>query len=107
MGGVSWYFDHLTGRSVKGQQLLTLGLATERTFLPLDQDIYISSKQIQPQVFEDNRSIAARRYKQAQEMTKPQLLALSIKRAISHGFEADYFLADAWFGNKPTLRMTE
>ena len=107
MGGVSWHFDHLTGRSVKGQQLLTLGLATERTFLPLDQDIYISSKQIQPQVFEDNRSIAARRYKQAQEMTKPQLLALSIKRAISHGFEADYFLADAWFGNKPTLRMTE
>ena len=107
MGGVSWHFDHLTGRSVKGQQLLTLGLATERTFLPLDQDIYISSKQIQPQAFEDNRSIAARRYKQAKEMTKPHLLALSVKRAIRHGFEADYFLADAWFGNKPTLRMTE
>jgi len=107
MGGVSWHFDHLTGRSVKGQQLLTLGFATERTFLPLDQDIYISSKKIQAQLFEDNRSIAARRYKQAKEMTKPQLLALSVKRAIRHGFEADYFLADAWFGNKPTLRMTE
>ena len=46
MGGVSWHFDHLTGRSVRGQQLLTLGLATERTFLPLDQDIYISNKHL-------------------------------------------------------------
>lgn len=107
MGGVSRHFDHLTGRSVKGQQVLTLGLATECTFLPLDQDIYISNKQIQPQAFEDNRSIAARRYKQAIELTKPELLALAVKRAIRHGFEADYFLADAWFGNKSTLRMTE
>ena len=107
MGGVSWHFDHLTGRSVKGQQVLTLGFATESTFLPLDQDIFISSKKVQPQEFNDNRSIAARRYKQARDMTKPKLLALAVKRAIRKGFEADYFLADAWFGNKPTLRMTE
>lgn len=107
MGGVSWHFDHLTGRSVRGQQVLTLGFATESTFLPLDQDIFISSQKIQPQEFNDNRSIAARRYKQARDMTKPKLLALAVKRAIRNGFEADYFLADAWFGNKPTLRMTE
>lgn len=107
MGGVSRHFDHLTGRSVRGQQILTLGLATENTFLPLDQDIFISSKQVQPQEFKDNRSRAARRYKQALELTKPELLALAVKRAIRHGFEADYFLADAWFGNKSTLRMTE
>lgn len=107
MGGVSRHFDHLTGRGVRGQQILTLGLATESTFLPLDQDIYISSKQIQPQTFEDNRSIAARRYKQARDMTKPELLALAVTRAIRHGFEADYFLADAWFGNKSTIRLTE
>jgi len=24
-----------------------------------------------------------------------------------NGFEADYFLADAWFGNKTTIRLTE
>jgi len=107
MGGVSWHFDHLTGRSVRGQQVLTLGMATERAFLPLDQDIFISKKQVQPQTFEDKRSIAARRYQQAQHLTKPELLAASVKRAIRHGFEADYFLADAWFGNKPTLRMTQ
>jgi len=107
MGGVSRHFDHLTGKSVRGQQVLTLGLATENTFLPLDQDIYISSEQVQPQIFEDNRSIAARRYKQARDMTKPELLALAVRRAIRSGFEADYFLADAWFGNKSTIRLTE
>jgi hypothetical protein len=45
-----------------GQQVLTLGLATEMSFLPLDQDIFISEKRVQPQTFEDNRSVAARRY---------------------------------------------
>jgi SRSO17 transposase len=107
MGGVSRHFDHLTGRTVKGQQVIMLGLATESTFLPLDQDIFISTKQIQPQPFDDNRSVAARRYKQSLEMSKPELLALALKRALRNGFEADYFLADAWFGNKPTIRLTE
>ncbi len=107
MGGVSRHFNHLTGRTVMGQQVLTLGLTTETTFLPLDQDIFISKKQIQPQAFEDNRSIAAKRYKQSLEMSKPELLALSVKRALRNGFEADYFLADAWFGNKSTIRLTE
>lgn len=107
MGGVSCHFDHLTGRTVKGQQVLTLGLATENAFLPLDQDIFISSRQVQPQFFRDNRSTAARRYQQSLAMGKPELLALAVRRAQRHGFGADYFLADAWFGNKSTLRLTE
>ncbi|MCU7881391.1 MAG: transposase [Candidatus Thiodiazotropha sp. (ex Lucinoma aequizonata)] len=36
MKGVSSYFDHVTGRHVMGQQVLTLGLATEEAFLPLN-----------------------------------------------------------------------
>ncbi len=36
MEGVSSHFDHVTGRHVMGQQVLTLGLATEEVFLPLD-----------------------------------------------------------------------
>ena len=108
VAGVSRHFDHLTGKTVKGQQILTLGLATETTFLPLDQDIFISQKQVQEaQAFEDNRSTAAKRYQQSLNLTKPQLLALSVKRAIRSGFDADYFLGDAWFGNKPTIRLTE
>jgi len=40
-------------------------------------------------------------------MTKPELLELSVQRALRNGFDADYFLADAWFGNKSTIRLTE
>jgi hypothetical protein len=47
MAGVSSHFDHLTGRTVMGQQVLTLGYATEEAFLPLDNQIYISQKKIQ------------------------------------------------------------
>jgi hypothetical protein len=42
MEGVSSHFDHVTGRHVMGQQVLTLGLATEEAFLPLDSQIYIT-----------------------------------------------------------------
>ena len=41
MEGVSSHFEHVTGRHVMGQQVLTLGLATEEAFLPLDSQIYI------------------------------------------------------------------
>ncbi|MCU7879442.1 MAG: transposase [Candidatus Thiodiazotropha sp. (ex Lucinoma aequizonata)] len=36
MEGISSHFDHVTGRHVMGQQVLTLGLGTEEAFLPLD-----------------------------------------------------------------------
>ena len=39
MEGVSSHFDHVTGRHVTGQQVLTLGLATEEALLPLDSQI--------------------------------------------------------------------
>jgi hypothetical protein len=35
------------------------------------------------------------------------MLAAMVKRAIGNGFMADYLLGDAWFGNKPTLRLTQ
>jgi SRSO17 transposase len=106
--GVSRHFDHLTGRTVMGQQILTLGLATEKVFMPLDQDIFIGQKQVQAaQSFKDKRHCAAKRYQQSLELSKPELLAQQLKRALRNGFEADYLLADAWFGNRPILRIGE
>ena len=109
MEGVSCHFDHLTGKTVMGQQTLTLGYAGEDFFLPLDSEIYISQKRIQvpQQEFIDGRSIAAKRYHDSLHMSKPHLLAAMVKRAIANGFAADYLLADAWFGNKTTLRLTQ
>ncbi len=50
MAGVSCHFDHLTGKTVMGQQVLTLGYASEEVFLPLDNQLYISQKNIQPRI---------------------------------------------------------
>ena len=109
MPGVSSHFDHLTSRCVMGQQVLTLGLANDTQFVPLDNEIFISKTKVQPlsSEFKDGRSIVAKRYKQSLEQTKPEMVCNMIRRAIRAGIEADYFLADAWFATKPILKMTE
>ncbi|MCH9659867.1 MAG: transposase [Bacteroidetes bacterium] len=109
MAGVSCHFDHLTGRTVMGQQVLTLGYASEEVFLPLDNQLYISQKNIQAQDqnFRDGRSIVAKRYRESVLMSKPEMAADMVIRALTKGFSADYLLADAWFGNKTTLRLKQ
>ena len=110
MAGVSCHFDHLTGKTVMGQQVLTLGYATsEEIFLPLDNQLYISQKNIQAQEqnFRDGRSIVAKRYRESVLMSKPEMAADMVKRALTKGFATDYLVADAWYGNKTTLRLTQ
>lgn len=106
MEGVSSHFDHVTGRHVMGQQVLTLGLATEQAFLPLDSQIYISQVKARELInpYEDGRSVAGKRYSEATTQSKPEMAANMMKRAIRSGLEADYVLADAWFGTKPMIR---
>ena len=109
MPGVSCHFDHLTGRTVMGQQVLTLGLATQDRFVPLDSEIFISASQATPlpAAFHDQRSVVARRYQQAQNQSKPQMLEGMLSRALNAGIEAEYFLADAWFATKQVLTLTQ
>ena len=109
MEDVSSHYDHTTHRHVMGEQVLTLGLATEEAFLPLDSQIYISSKKAQPlnRRHKDRRSIAARRYREATTRTKPQMALAMMKRAVRSGVEADYLVADAWFGTKTMVRAAD
>ncbi|MCU7894831.1 MAG: transposase [Candidatus Thiodiazotropha sp. (ex Lucinoma aequizonata)] len=106
MEGVSSHFDHVTGRHVMGQQVLTLGLATEEAFLPLDSQIYISQVKARELInpYKDGRSIAGKRYSETTTQSKPEMASRMMKRAIRSGMEADYVLADAWFGTKPMIR---
>jgi len=106
MEGVSSHFDHVTGRHVMGQQVLTLGLATEAAFLPLDSQIYISGVKARGLIAEhkDSRSALGKRYREATTQSKPQMAANMMKRAGRCGIEADYIIADAWFGTKSMMR---
>jgi len=109
MPGISSHFDHTTGRHMMGQQVLTLGLSCEEGFIPLDSELFISqTKAIDLHTqFGDGRSIAAKRYRTAQQCTKPEMVNAMVKRAISAGMLADYLLADAWFGTKAMIRLTQ
>ncbi len=106
MEGVSSHFDHVSGRHVMGQQVLTLGLATDEAFLPLDSQIFVSEVKAQELIkpYKDGRSVVGKRYKEATSQTKPQMAAAMMKRALRAGMEADYVVADAWFGTKPMVR---
>jgi SRSO17 transposase len=106
MEGVSSHFDHVTGRHVMGQQVLTLGLATEEAFLPLDSQIYVSQVKARELInpYKDGRSVAGKRYSEATTQSKPEMAANMMKRANRSGVEADYVVADAWFGTKPMIR---
>ena len=109
MPGVSSHFDHTSGRHVMGQQVLTLGLSCAEGFVPIDSELFTSEvkAQVLHHAFRDGRSCVAKRYRAAQEQTKPQMAKTMIHRALSSGIEADYLLADAWFGTKPMIRLAD
>jgi SRSO17 transposase len=109
MPGISSHFDHTTGRHMMGQQVLTLGLSCEEGFVPLDSELFISqTKAIElHNQFGDGRSVTAKRYRTAQQCSKPEMVNAMIKRALSTGILADYLLADAWFGTKAMIRLTQ
>ena len=98
MEGVSSHFDHVTSRHVMGQQVVTLGMATENTFLPVDSQIFVSQTKAQElnAPYKDGRSIAAKRYHEATTQSKPEMVASMMKRAVRSGIEAQYLVADAY-----------
>jgi SRSO17 transposase len=110
MPGVSCHFDHISGRQVMGQQILTLVLAGKEGFVPLDSELFISQSKAQSlqQPFHDGRNTVAKRYRIAQHQTKPEIAASMIHRSLrGEIIEADYLLADAWFGSKAMIRLSQ
>jgi len=105
--GTSCYFDHTEGRHRKGHQVLQLGLAAEKGFLPLEAQIVMGQKgaidKPKDKPFQDQRSSAARDLRRARQEGKPQLFRAMLHRALRAGFSAAYVLADAWFGCKDNI----
>ena len=101
------YFDHTQGRQRKGHQVLQLGLAAEKGFLPLEAPIVTGQKcaidKPKDKPFRDQRRSAARDRRRAREQSKHQLFRGMLLRALRAGFSACYVLADAWFGCKENI----
>ena len=81
-------------------------MATEEAFLALDSQIYISGTKARQLIAEhkDSRSAVGRRHAEATTHSKPHMAANMMKRAMRSGIEADYVIADAWFGTKAMMR---
>jgi hypothetical protein len=105
--GTSCYFDHTEGRMRKGHQMLQLGLAGEKGFLPVECQLVMGEKSVvdkpQDKPFKDHRSSAARDLSRAREQNKHKRFRDMLQRAIRAGFSALYVLADAWFGSKENI----
>jgi hypothetical protein len=105
--GSSCYFDHTEGRTRKGHQVLHLGLAAEKGFLPLEAQIVMGEKcridKPKDKPFKDQRSAAARNMRRAGQSTKHGLFRDMLGRALRAGFRAAFVLGDAWFGCKENI----
>ena len=105
--GTSCYFDHTEGRTRKGHQVLHLGLAAEKGFLPLEAQIVMGEKcridKPKDKPFQDQRSAAARDLDRAGQQTKHSLFRGMLRRAVRAGFRAAFVLGDAWFGCKENI----
>lgn len=106
MEGVSSHYDHVSNTYVMGQQVLTLGLASDEAFLPLDSQIFVSNSQVHAQInaFKDGRSVGAKRYNEAISQTKIEMAIGMMRRAVRAGIQAAYVSADSWFGTKEMMR---
>jgi hypothetical protein len=105
--GASCYFDHTEGRHRKGHQVLQLGLAGEKGFLPLEAQIVTGQKcaidKPKDKPFHDQRSSAARDMNRARAQSKHHLFRDMLQRALRAGIGAAFVLADAWFGCKENI----
>jgi hypothetical protein len=105
--GTSCYYDHTEGRMRKGHQVLQLGLAAEKGFLPVEAQLVMGDKAAvdkpKDKPFKDQRSSSARDLRRARQETKHQRFRGMLQRALRAGFSAAYVLADAWFGCKENI----
>lgn len=107
MDGVSSHWDHVENKYVTGHQVVTLGVNCDNGFIPLDSEISVSKskRQQKDKTPSDQRSRAAKRYKQSRECSKIELVSAMVKRALRAGINATYLAADSWYGNKAMMTL--
>jgi hypothetical protein len=104
VGGVSSHYDHTIGKHVMGQQILEMGLATPKAYLPLDSQIYVGDKKVQKGKLEDHRSAVGHDLANAMNCDKNQMMRNMLSRTKRLGFRLTHVIADAWFGNKKNIK---
>ena len=106
--GSSLHWDHTENRYVTGHQVLELGIAGEKGFLPVDRQIFMGEKgaveKAPEKDFRDKRCAAARDMARAKDESKHTMFRRMLKSALDVGFRAAYVMGDAWFGCKENIQ---
>jgi len=106
VSAVSSHYDHNDSKYVMGQQVLDMGLATSKAYLPLDSQIYVGEKNVQEgkYEFDDARNTLAKDYDVAMNKNKNEMLRIMLMRAIRSGIRFTHVIADSWFGNRDNIK---
>jgi hypothetical protein len=106
VAATSSHFDHTLGKHVMGQQVLEMGLATAKGYLPLDSQVYVGDTKTQmgKRPLDDGRSAVGRSFSTANYSDKNQMLRDMLKRAKKMGIDFTHVIADSWFGNRDNIK---
>jgi len=107
--GTSNHFEHSEGRTVRGQQMIELGLSFKNGFLPVDRQIFIGNKKSHylNAGFTNAKSAVAKDFECARNKNKNEMFRTMLRRAVKHGFNAKYTLADSWFNTKENIKVVK
>lgn len=102
MEHVSFVYDHSQKKTVNGYELVTLGLLSPTNFYPLDFSYRFSKSRLEGA--KDATPVkptgsVAKRIREAQNLSKPELAIKMLKQARAKEIHASYLLIDSWFAS--------
>lgn len=103
---LAYVYDHVSNKTVKGFNLLTLGWTDGFSFIPVAFNMMSSaneSKRLNEARALDKRTVGYRN-RMASMMQKPDAAVALIKEALNAGISAGYVLMDSWFTNEPFIK---
>lgn len=102
---ICWHFDHSSGRSVKGINLLSAFYHTSHS--SLDQHLRIPicyDSILKPVKYIDPKS---GKQKRKSEITKNMLLRNQLQQCIGNSVKFKYVLADSWYSSAENMRFID
>jgi len=103
---LSYVFNHVIGKTVKGFNMLTVGWTDGFSFIPVGFNMMASAKS-EKRVVEANSSIDKQsngfKSRRNAVISKPEAAIKLIQNALNAGVKASYVLMDTWFTNEPFI----
>ncbi len=99
------HYNHTINKYVVAQQVLEMGLASPKGYIPIDSQIFIGdTKPVERRKpFRKSDADVVSDYETALNSDKNTMFHDMLRNAIKSGFKAKFVVGDAWFGNKDNI----